>query len=158
MLFTNLLLTIILIFVFFQDFRKRTIHVVLPVVLFILALVINYYSANLKLVTIVYNLVFVLVNITGLFLYFSLKEKKFVNPIDSHIGLGDLVFFIAITPLFNLKPFILFFILGLLFSLILHVGFTFFKHVKTIPLAGYLSLFLIINLVAKNLFNVNFSF
>ncbi|MEW4923118.1 prepilin peptidase [Algibacter sp. 2305UL17-15] len=151
-------LIVILGFVFFQDFRKRTIHVALPIILFLLALVINYKSTDLRLNCVAYNMAFVLMNIIGLVLYFSLKNRKFINPIDTYIGLGDIVFFLAITPLFNFKPFILFFILGLLFSLLLHLGFVLFKQVKTIPLAGYLSLFLTINIVAKYLFNVNLLF
>lgn len=157
-LITTLILTVILVFVFLQDFRSRTIHVVLPIVLFLLALVINYNSIDLELITIIYNISFILINIAGLFLYFSFKNKKFINPIDSYLGLGDVVFFIAITPLFNLKPFILFFILGLLFSLLLHFGIMFFKKVKTIPLAGYLSLFLILNIATKSILKINLFF
>ncbi|MEP1490158.1 MAG: prepilin peptidase [Algibacter sp.] len=152
-LYTSLFLIVILVFVFFQDLKKRTIHVALPVILFLLALVINYSSIDLKFNTMLYNIVFITINILGLVLYFSYKNRGFINPIDTYIGLGDVVFFLAITPLFNLKPFILFFVSGLLFSLLLHVSLSLFKQVKTIPLAGYLSLFLIVNIVAKNLFN-----
>lgn len=151
-------LMVILIFIFLQDFRRRTIHIFLPISLFLLSVIINYNSIDLEFITIVYNIVFILINIIGLFFYFSLKNKKIVNPIDSYLGLGDVVFFIAITPLFNLKPFILFFISGLLFSLLLHFGVMLFKKVKTIPLAGYLSLFLILNLVTKSLFKINLYF
>ncbi|WP_169668979.1 hypothetical protein [Flavivirga algicola] len=106
---------------------------------------------------IIYNFVFLLINISGLTLYFSIKEKVFVNPIDRFIGLGDIVFFIAITPLFKLETFIPFFIVGLLFSLLLYAIILLFKKIKTIPLAGYLALYLVINIVIQNVFNINIS-
>ena len=138
--------------------KKRTIHLILPILILVTALTINYYTFHLQGVSILYNVGFILVNILGLVAYFSIKSKSLVNPIDSSIGLGDILFFIAITPLFNLKPFILFFISGLLFSLMAHGISSLFKHQKTIPLAGYLSLFLMLNLVLKNVFNINFGF
>lgn len=141
--------------VLFQDYRKRMIHLFLPVVVFLLGLLINYSSESLELVSIVYNCSFILVNFTGLVLYFSIKDRSFANPIDTQIGLGDLVFFVAITPLFNLKTFVLFFVFGLVFSLLLHATMLVFKKVKTIPLAGYLSLFLVLNIVVKDLLKIN---
>ncbi|WP_346882340.1 prepilin peptidase [uncultured Algibacter sp.] len=145
----------VLIVVFFQDYRKRTIHAILPITIFLLGLYLNYSSSDLEFIFMIYNIGFVVINITGLVLYFSIKHKAIVNPIDTFIGLGDIVFFIAITPLFSLKPFILFFILGLLFSLLIHGVFTLIKEMKTIPLAGYLSLFLILHIVLKDILKIN---
>jgi len=144
-----------LFFVLYYDIKKRTIHFILPLLIFFLATLINYMSISLRLSDIVYNISFVLINIFGVTLYFSLKAKALVNPVNDSIGLGDIVFFIAITPLFNLKTFILFFIIGLLFSLLIHGIALLFKKAKTIPLAGYLSLFLVISLLMKNVFNIN---
>jgi len=103
----------------------------------------------------VYNMAFVAINMIGIVLYFSIKSKQLINPIDNVIGLGDVIFFIVITPLFSLKPFILFFIIGLLFSLITHLIYSAFKKSENIPLAGYLSIFLVVHLVVKNVFKVN---
>ena len=95
------------------------------------------------------NIGFVIVNVLGLFFYYSFKEKKVVNPIDTRIGLGDILFFLAITPLFSLKSYILFFIIGMLFSLIIHVVINAIKPQKTVPLAGYLALILVIHIGLK---------
>lgn len=102
-----------------------------------------------------YNICFLVINIFGLILYYSLKNKSFVNPIDSFIGFGDILFFLAITPLFNFKPFILFFIIGLIFSLMLFGVLNAFKKTETVPLAGYFAIFLIGNLFLKNVLNIN---
>lgn len=153
--FLTLFLVLVLIAVLFQDMKKRTIHIILPILIFAIALIINYYTIILTTESILYNAFFIIINITGLIIYYSIKSKKFVNPIDNFIGLGDILFFFALTPLFNFKPFILFFITGLIFSLIVHSIINLFKSVKTIPLAGYLSLFLIVNLIVKNVLNIN---
>ena len=152
---STLFLITILIFVVIQDLKHRTIHVVLPILIFVLSVLINNASKDLNFSDTLYNILFVIINIIGLTIYFSLKNRALVNPIDSYIGLGDILFFLALTPLFNLKSFILFFIFGLLFSLLVHVVFTRFIRMKTIPLAGYLALFLIVNVGIKNIFKIN---
>ncbi|WP_308993686.1 hypothetical protein QLS71_007920 [Mariniflexile litorale] len=154
----SVVLIVVLTVVLYQDIMNRTIHITLPVSLFLIAMSINFISIDLDFYNILYNIAFVLINILGLTLYFSFKNKVFINPIDTFIGLGDIVFFIAITPLFTLKPFILFFIIGLLFSLLVHGVYSIFKNGKTIPLAGYLALFLMINVVAKSIFKINVLF
>ncbi|GAA3591031.1 general secretion pathway protein [Flavivirga amylovorans] len=152
-----ILLIIALLLVLYFDMKKRMIHIILPILIFCFSMLINYVSTNLKLIDTIYNIGFLLINILGVILYFSLKTKALINPIDRFIGLGDIVFFIAITPLFKLETFIPFFIIGLLFSLLLYVIVLLFKKMKTIPLAGYLSLYLVINILIKNVFNINMS-
>lgn len=147
-------LTIMLLVTLYQDVKRRTIHVVLPIVVFCVSIMINYESEVLDFYNMLYNIAFVLINVIGLTVYYSFKEKTVVNPIDTFIGLGDIAFFMALTPLFDLKSFILFFILGLLFSLVIHGVSLLFKKIKTIPLAGYLALFLMINMVVKSMFKV----
>lgn len=154
----RLLLIVVLIIVLYQDVMKRTIHVGLPITMLLIAVAINVISNHLNFSDILYNSGFILINILGLTLYFSFKNKAPINPIDTFIGLGDIAFFVAITPLFTLKPFILFFIMGLLFSLIVHGVLLVFKKLKTIPLAGYLALFLMISIVVEKAFKINMFF
>jgi len=156
LVYLYIFLTIVLIVVIYQDLKNRAIHISLPIVIFAVALVINNSEALLDFKTIVLNVSFILVNIIGLFAYASIKAKTFVNPINKSIGIGDIAFFFCITPLFNLRTFIIFFILGLIFSLVVHAIFKAFKKTDTIPLAGYLSLFLVCNLLAENIFNTSF--
>ncbi|MFL0087779.1 hypothetical protein V2550_03800 [Tenacibaculum maritimum] len=68
------------------------------------------------------------------------------------IALGDVVFLIAVIPLFNFINYALFYVFGMVFSLIFHLGITvieknYLEKKETVPLAGYLSLFLIIVLI-----------
>ncbi len=141
--------------VLFQDVKSRSIHVILPISIFGLCLWVNALSTLLEFKVIFYNLGFIGINLLGLVIYFTIKTKSFVNPIDRFMGLGDVAFFIAITPLFDLKDFMLFFIVGLIFSLMVHGISALFKRTKTIPLAGYLSVLLAFNILITNIFKIN---
>jgi hypothetical protein len=149
------ILCLSLFIIIWQDFKQRAIHFSLPILVFLLSLVINYLKEYLDFLDIVKNIGFVAVNILGLVLYFSFKNRKLINPIDSMIGLGDILFFVAITPLFILKDYILFFILGMGFSLILHLIINSFKKQINVPLAGYLALFLVGVVFFENILNLN---
>lgn len=147
---------LLLAIIFYQDVKSRSVHLVLFISLFMVGLfqqflyVFNFY-ALLKIV------LFLGVNIAGLFIYYSIKNKKIFNPIDNGIGLGDVVFFLAIAPFFEFRNYMLFFISGLIISIVLY-GFSvlYKKKQQTIPLAGYLSFYLGIAFIleiftAKNL-------
>jgi hypothetical protein len=155
---TLLFISIILIFIIYQDLKTRTIHVLLPVFVFIFSLTINFYSDYLTFNMIIKNIGFVVINILGLVFYFSIKNKSFFNPIDKSIGLGDILFFLSITPLFNLNCFVLFFVLSFVFSLILHLVLSKNNKKNTIPLAGYMSIFLLLTIFAKIKLNLNLIF
>lgn len=142
------ILIIMLLLVIRQDINTRTIHVALPIGIFAIAVTINHYAVHLNWVSVLSNALFILINVVGLIVYTSLKSGRMANPINKTLGIGDILFFIAICPLFQLKQFILFFILGLVFSLLVHIGQSIFKNSSTIPLAGHLALFTIINVVS----------
>lgn len=149
------ILCIVLIIIIWQDIKQRAIHFLLPIVVFLIALIINVKSDHLNYLMIFKNIGFVGINILGLLLYFSFKGKKVINPIDKKIGLGDVLFFIAITPLFNLRLYIVVFVLGMIFSLIMHLIVRLFNEQQSIPLAGYLAFFLIVFLFLERVLNLN---
>lgn len=141
-----LCLCFILLFVFFQDWKHRRIHVMLPVIIFILSLYITHLQTFL-LKNIFLNGAFFLITLVILVLYMSIKNKQFLNPFEHYFGLGDLLFYLAVTPLFLLPNFILFFILSMIFALALQVIFKKIIQENTVPLAGFSALFLFIILV-----------
>lgn len=140
-----------LIAVFIQDWKYRRIHVMLPVIIF----GISFYLISRKKIDliniIILNTGFFLMTLSILTVYMSLKSKKFLNPFLHYFGLGDLLFYISVAPLFILKNYILFFILSLLFAILLQFGLKKFIKEDTIPLAGYSALFLIIVLLKEHL-------
>lgn len=144
-MYTILLLCLFIVFI--QDWKFRKIHVVLPIVIF----GVSFFLAPLKncalLKIVLFNTAFFLITLAILIFYMSLKSKKILNPFRHYFGLGDLLLYTAITPLFLLKNYILFFILSLVFSIVLQFGLKKIIKEETVPLAGFSSLFLFIILM-----------
>jgi cytochrome bd-type quinol oxidase subunit 2 len=151
-IFIGLLLCLLVLF--FQDWKYRSIHVVLPILIFLLSYFIIKQENKLSNKIMILNLCFFLITLSILTLYMSLKNKRFLNPFQNYFGLGDLLFYISITPLFNLKNYILFFILSMIFAICLQ--FTLRKKMKhnTVPLAGFSALFLFIILTMDSLLSI----
>jgi hypothetical protein len=116
----------------------------LPVGIFVVALV-RFFVLENHYSELFFSMLFLGLVLLGLFLYVSVKSRKLINPIDSFIGLGDIVFFVAILPLFYMTTYLVFFSTGMLFSIVCHLLFTKDKEAH-VPLAGYLSIYLLLAL------------
>lgn len=153
------IITIVLILVFavviFQDFKYRAIHAITIIGIGIVAAILNYLEPTLTFFDMLQSIGFLIITSIAFMIYQTIKQKKFQNPIDQLIGLGDILFFIVITPLFQVHQYVLFFIVGLLISVVLFVIFKSSLKEQTIPLAGYLSFLLIICFGLKILNIVN---
>lgn len=76
-----------------------------------------------------------------LFLYTEfVSKKKFLN---TSLGLGDILFFYAFSLGFPTLTFVILFVGALLFSLFLFLLLKSVQNMETVPLAGFMSLFLI---------------
>ncbi|WP_426096021.1 prepilin peptidase [Flavobacterium sp. DSR2-3-3] len=133
--------------VFFQDWKYRRIHVGLPLAIFLFSLYVIQHENKILFKIIVYNLVFFLLTLIILILYMSLKTKKFLNPFQNYFGLGDLLFYVAIAPLFLLQNYILFFIFSMIFAIGLQLGLKKIIRENTVPLAGFSALLLFILII-----------
>lgn len=139
----KILLIIILAFIFVQDLRYRVIHVLLPISLGIVGYILLKQSGN-TIYDLLPSFLFVSITVLGLWMYLSIKNRSLVNPLKSAIGIGDILFFVMIIPLFSFVNYIYFYIIGLLLSALIHILFSKRSKDNTIPLAGYLSTYLII--------------
>lgn len=143
-----ILLCIALAILFWQDAKWRHIHMVLPLIVFACAYFLtNYVQDNLKITGI--NILFFSTTIALLTLYMSLKNKGFQNPFQHYFGFGDLLFYLAITPLFLLHNYILFFICSLLFAIVMQFALRKWIKKDAVPLAG-LSALLLLFIIAKD--------
>lgn len=133
----------------YQDIKYRHIHIGLPILVFVVSIYMN--KDIIALFDGLKSVVFIGINFISIVAYFSIKKSKFQNPFKQHIGIGDLVFLIAVIPLFSFRNYMLFFISGMILSLVLYAVFQNKSEQKTIPLAGYLSLYIIV-LMIPNLF------
>lgn len=141
----NLLLQIFvlvaLLIIFFQDLKMRAIHSALLVFIFTAGIILMYLE-NRNASWLLYNGLFLMATFTGLYLYIIIKHKSFINPFKELIGLGDLLFFVAILPFFATYNYILYFITGLIFTIAMVGCLNYFKRDKLIPLAGIIALYL----------------
>lgn len=138
---TGLLLCLAVLF--FQDWRHRKIHIGLPVAVFLISFFLVYETPELIRI-IALNAAFFLIILSLLVVYMSIKNKQFSNPFRHYFGLGDLLFYLAVTPLFVLRNYVLFFILSMLFAIVLQLAFRKRMQHPTVPLAGFSALFLIL--------------
>lgn len=60
------------------------------------------------------------------------------------MGLGDILFFIAVIPFFSTHNFVLFFITGMIFSIVGFLIIKIFTETNLVPLAGLLALYMIL--------------
>jgi hypothetical protein len=128
----------ILVLCFYQDVRFRGVHwFVFPLVL-AGAIALNW--VNLNWTTIAYNTGFLTVLLLGLTLYLTAKEQRLVNIIKGYFSMGDILFLVAMIPLFSFQWYILFFTFGTILTLVFHLIAATIKPQKTIPYAGYMAL------------------
>ena len=88
----------------------------------------------------------------------SIKAKAFLNPLEHYFGLGDVLFYLAITPFFNVKQYAVFFIISMLFAVIMQVTLKKYSNHNTVPLAGFSSLLLFIVMIVDILSFTTYKF
>ena len=141
--------------VLIQDLKFRKIHIGLPILIFSLSILVFNRKGNLDYKIYLSNAMFFIIILGILIVYMSLKNKKIINPFTNYFGLGDLLFFIAVTPLFLTYNYILFFIISMIFSIVLQLLFKKVMKDNTVPLAGFSALLLLLILIKDLLFSFN---
>jgi hypothetical protein len=137
--------------VLYQDFKWRAIFAYLPLVIYISSLVWGYtlLSFHEIIVFSLTNLCISAFQFCLLYVYIRLTKAPQASFFDSYIGVGDVLFIAAITPLFSPLNFVVFNLTAFLIISILYLITNKLISIKNkhIPLAGLLSLFLIITLI-----------
>lgn len=137
----KLLLLAVFSLIFFQDYKDRTVYWFLYPIMGILVLIlqIQIIPIDVALINSGFNLLFILFLLVFCYLYARIKLKK--SLLQSVLGLGDVLFFIGISFSFSIVSFLVLFVFSLVFSLLLHLVLQHKQTEKTVPLAGYMSLF-----------------
>ncbi len=130
-----------------QDLKNREVYWFLfPSILVLLGF--NHYKNSLPINfinTSLINTMLVVLIIAVLFLYSSLRIKR---PFFKEVfGLGDALFFLVLAIAFPTVTFTILFVLSLIFSTGVWLILKNNSRYTTIPLAGYMSLFLIFILI-----------
>ncbi len=126
--------------IFYQDVKERKVYWFFFPILAIVCGILHYNNVlpELFFMSTIINLTFVSILLLILLLYSRYKLKiKFSDA----FGLGDVLLFIALSFAFSSVSFLILFISSLIFSLMLHFILKTNSKNKTVPLAGYMSLF-----------------
>ena len=152
------LIIFLLVIVVFEDFKWRAIHWFLPLLIFVASMV----HVNWGFVQAGLNIALIIFQFAVLAGYVLIKDRK-MSLFRSYIGTGDLVFFIAVSPLFGLPLFVYFLFCCYVFSLICHGIYLLINpNIASIPLAGYSSIVAVVfvlfgsNQYVQSLFNTFF--
>ena len=148
--------------IIFQDFKQRQISwILIPLLFILLSLISVQETGGIKtsLQLFLVNCVFIFFQLICLTVYFSIKERKLNNIINTYIGIGDVLFFIVLAAAFSPLNFIIFYVFSLILTVVGVLLLKLFKpfSLKEIPLAGTMSLALIICFIYKY-FHHNFNF
>ncbi|HEX3007375.1 MAG TPA: hypothetical protein VHO90_07145 [Bacteroidales bacterium] len=151
MLLLKLILVVCLCYIAYEDIRSRTISLY-AVVVFLgasLAYSFSMQKANDALYAAMVNLIILAMQFAFTWLYFIVVRKHRRSFIDRSIGMGDIIFYIPVLFLFSPLNFLFIHIASLLFVLTAFALYTAaVRRIKTIPLAGGISVFLLIVLGA----------
>jgi hypothetical protein len=145
----SIILVFLLLAIAYQDLRHHSVQWILIALAGAVNVVagVRALSPSEVLTYTIMNLVFIAINIGVLAVYLAVRFKASLrNMFSQYIGIGDVLFWMALTPLFSVFNFIYFHLLSLLVSLILFLLLRlFFTSLKksAIPLAGLQALFYI---------------
>ncbi len=147
MIITKLLLIITLVFIAYQDIKERLVYWFLFPLLGLIVGVLFYTQtlSELFLASVLINLIIVCFFYLVIVLHSFFVLKKSFRDV---IGVGDILMFFFLIFTFSSVSFIVTFISAIIFSYITHLLLkNNFKN-KTVPLAGYMSIFYSITYLA----------
>jgi len=149
----KILMILLLIGTIYQDFKTRSISWYLLAMLaavFILN-ALKYHETNVMIRYVFYNIGITTIMLAAVSVYFKLKYRQGLNLINKQLGFGDILILYILCLGFSPLNFVAFLLMAFLLTLIIHITGSIITRRKsrTIPLAGYLSVFyLSISLIA----------
>lgn len=154
-LWTKLVLIIPAVMMSVEDFRNRRISVAVLAVFAVCVLSYEWLAESIvaMLINMATNIGLLAVMFGGVALSLLVRSKSRRKPIKELIGLGDVLFMVAATPLFPLKEFLYFMLVSFIAALL---GWLAIRSAKrrqdlTIPLVGamgsVLSIWIVISVI-----------
>lgn len=107
-----------------EDFRSRQVHLMWLILFALSALIVGCISINAAEIVrnLLFNMMLLLYMCGGIFLWLRLRNRsrndKSVHRIKDYIGAGDIVFVLALTPLFSLAEYLIFLLVAMVGSLL----------------------------------------
>ena len=151
---------LLLLFIAYVDFKERAVPVYALISLFVASVIYGINEAGWR-ITVLYVLInggLIVLLVLLLAGYYAIREKAGSKFINQKLGLGDMFFWLGITPLFSTINFILFFVCSLVIILLITIfQLAWKKNLNSIPLAGHQAVILLwITLLNGLFFKYNF--
>jgi hypothetical protein len=155
----NILILLSLTVIAFQDFKQRQISwFLIPLALTGFVCKAVFYQNNV-VHDFLFNASFILLQLICLTIYFSVKNKRFLNILDTYLGLGDILFLVVVCTVFSPVNFILFYLCSMILTLIGVLLYNSFatKRTADVPLAGSMAAILLVLVIVTIVFpGINF--
>ena len=145
MLFPEIIILAVLSLIFVQDIRSRSVYWTLfpiLVTLFILLHFLRHHLFGEIWQHVLINSTFLIIQFLIVSVYFSIKNKHWVNITDGLLGWGDILLLLSLTFYLSALNFLLFYISSLIVSLLIWLFWQALSKEKNkhIPLAGFQAL------------------
>jgi hypothetical protein len=147
MLLTRICILFVLLIVFVQDLKSRSVYWVLfplLLVLFIISDLVSQKSIDELWLPVLLNLGFLVFQLLIITCWFSFKERQWVNISMNLLGWGDILFLVSISFYLSFVNFLFFHVVSLLLALTSWFIWQLFANKKSrhVPLAGMQALVL----------------
>ncbi|WP_448698206.1 hypothetical protein ACFGVR_15415 [Mucilaginibacter sp. AW1-3] len=155
MLIFQLPLIFILFAIFLQDIKSRSVYWFWFPLLSVLFVLSNYFLKHLTWTelsgNIALNLLFIGLQLFLVTVYFSVKHSRWVNISKDLLGLGDMLFLIAIAFYLSILNYIVFYISSLVIIVLCWsvIRLLSKKNQQQIPLAGLQAILFMVFLIAQ---------
>ena len=137
-----------MLIVSYQDFKERAISWWTLPLLLAFSFFLDNRGIKSTLIETGINMGFIFINLIVVTLYFSIKESKLVNIVNTKLGIGDILFFFSCCFIFSLPNFVLFFLFSLVFAVFLTLVARKLISNNSVPLAGIMaSLLLMLSVI-----------
>jgi hypothetical protein len=139
----------LLVILFIQDIRFREISIYLLSVIFIGIIVLGVSLYGFNLIDFGLNVLFILLQVGFLMFYLFATGRNPAHLLKGYLGIGDILFWLIPAFYFQLIEFILFSLFCYI-AIVVGYGILFLvkrKATTTIPLAGFMALFMAIYMV-----------
>ncbi len=158
MLLLQIIILVVLLLVFVQDIRSRSVYWVLFPVLLILFIIMHLLQHHLFTDTwqpVLINSTFLVMQFLIVSVYFSIKNKQWVNITNSFLGWGDMLFLLSTAFYLSVLNFLFFYITSLIAVLLMWILWQAIAKEKNkqIPLAGLQALIFSVFLTCNWWFN-----
>lgn len=143
----DFILISLLVLCFIQDVKFRGVHwIVFPLILG------GTFYLNFEIFVwndLILNFFFLLFMMLMLTLYLSIKLKKLILITKGFFSLGDILFLLAVIPLFTFQEYVYFYTIGTVLSLLFHFIANRIRKQETVPYAGYMSIVTILFIIFR---------